>query len=308
MAASWQSLHGLVKVRAQAMLAAGATSHRLRDTSPVYSTFTPSHRGGSGSPLVCLHGFTGTWRTWELVLPMLERRHDVLAPTLPGHAGGPPLEGDLSVLVPDAIERAMDDAGFETAHIVGNSLGGYVALHLAARGRARSVVALAPAGGWARGDESYKDTARWFAAMQDQLKAAAPHVDAIVASAAGRRQATQLVATNFEHIPAELVAHHICGVASCTGALPMIEYAISEGYGLDAERITCPVRVVWGTDDRLLPWPATAARYRRDWLPHADWVELEGIGHCPQLDVPLETAQLILGFTAVDQPRGAAPP
>ena len=35
-----------------------------------------------------------------------------------------------------------------------------------------------------------------------------------------------------------------------------------------------------------------------EWLPHADWVELEGIGHCPQLDVPLETAQLILGFTA----------
>ena len=35
-----------------------------------------------------------------------------------------------------------------------------------------------------------------------------------------------------------------------------------------------------------------------DWLPHADWVELDGIGHCPQLDVPLETAQLILGFTA----------
>ncbi|MGH2781381.1 MAG: alpha/beta fold hydrolase [Thermoleophilaceae bacterium] len=41
-----------------------------------------------------------------------------------------------------------------------------------------------------------------------------------------------------------------------------------------------------------------AARYRSDWLPHADWIELDGIGHCPQLDTPLETAQLILGFTA----------
>jgi len=38
--------------------------------------------------------------------------------------------------------------------------------------------------------------------------------------------------------------------------------------------------------------------FRHDWLPHADWIELEGIGHCPQLDVPLETAQLILGFTS----------
>ena len=57
----------------------------------------------------------------------------------------------------------MDDAGFATAHLVGNSLGGYVALQLAARGRARSVVALAPAGGWAPGDESFRDALDHFA-------------------------------------------------------------------------------------------------------------------------------------------------
>jgi pimeloyl-ACP methyl ester carboxylesterase len=79
----------------------------------------------------------------------------------------------------------------------------------------------------------------------------------------------------------------------------MIEHALREGYGeLDAERIECPVRIVWGTGDRLLPWPSAAARFRQQWLPHADWVELDGVGHCPQLDVPLEAAQLIVGFTA----------
>jgi pimeloyl-ACP methyl ester carboxylesterase len=262
--------------------------------------FTPSYRGGAGPPLVCLHGFTGTWRAWELVLPMLERHHDVFAPTLPGHAGGPPLEGAVSMgVVVDAVGRAMDDAGFATAHLVGNSLGGLLALHLAARGRAQSVVALAPAGGWARGDASYKQTARLFATFQEQMKAAAPHADALMATVEGRRQATRLLATNFEHIPAELLAQQVVGGASCKGALPMIEHAIREGYDdLDAERIACPVRIVWGTDDRLLPWPSSAVRFRRDWLPHADWVELDGIGHCPQLDVPLETAQLILGFTA----------
>ena len=55
---------------------------------------------------------------------------------------------------------------------------------------------------------------------------------------------------------------------------------------------------MWGTEDRLLEWPASAARYRHDCLPHADWVVLDGIGHCPQLDIPLETAELILGFTS----------
>lgn len=261
--------------------------------------FTPWHRGGAGSPLVCLHGFTDTWRTWELVLPALERRHDVLAPTLLGHAGGPPLTGEFDAAhVIDAVERAMDHAGFGTAHLVGNSLGGYVALQLAARGRARSVVAFAPAGGWARGDDSFKDTARQLAQMYEQAKAAAPHADALVSTADGRRRATQFTTTNFEHIPAELLAHQIAGVASCRGAPAMLDYAIREGYDLDAEQIACRLRIVWGTADRLLPWPSSAERFRSEWLPHADWVELEGVGHCPQLDVPLEAAQLILGFTA----------
>jgi pimeloyl-ACP methyl ester carboxylesterase len=47
---------------------------------------------------------------------------------------------------------------------------------------------------------------------------------------------------------------------------------------------------VWGTGDRLLPWPSAAVRYRTQWLPHADWVILDDVGHCPQLDVPAQTA------------------
>jgi pimeloyl-ACP methyl ester carboxylesterase len=248
---------------------------------------------------VCLHGFMETWRSWELVLPALERHHDVLALTLAGHAGGPPIEGEITdAMLPDAVERAMDEAGIGIAHLVGNSLGGYVALQLAARGRARTVVALSPAGGWAQGDESYKDLLEFQATLVELVKTAAPHAEAVLASSEGRRRATEYTATNFEHIPAELLAHQMRAIASCPSALSLIDHALEEGWSLDAERIACPVRIVWGTDDRLLPWPSAAARFRRDWLPHADWVELEGVGHCPQLDVPLETAQLILGFTS----------
>ena len=264
----------------------------------MYATFTPSHRGGSGPPLLLLHGFLDTWRVWDLVLPALERRHDVLAVTLPGHAGGPPFEGAVdAAAVVDAVERAMDAAGWATAHIAGNSLGGHVALQLAARGRAESVVALAPAGGWAAGDESWRETLAFQARLQEQAKATAPHAAAILATAEGRRRATESIVESFEHIPAELIAHQMLGVASCRAAPVMIEQALRAGWSLDAGGITAPVRVVWGTADRLLPWPSAAARFRTEWLPHADWVELEGVGHCPQLDVPLETTQLILGFT-----------
>lgn len=61
---------------------------------------------------MCLHGFAQTWRTWELILPALA----------------------------DEVGRAMDRAGLPLAHLAGTSLGGWVALQLAARadGRGRS--------------------------------------------------------------------------------------------------------------------------------------------------------------------------
>ncbi|HXB65871.1 MAG TPA: alpha/beta fold hydrolase [Solirubrobacteraceae bacterium] len=262
-------------------------------------TFTPSHRGGEGPPLVCLHGVTDTWRTWELVLPALEREREVLAPTLAGHAGGPTIVGEPdSDTVVDAVESAMEEAGFQTADIVGNSLGGWVALQLAARGRARSVVVMAPAGGWPAEDATFGGTLEFFKTMQPLLKQAAPFADQILATPEGRRQATQYTVTNFDHIPAELLGHQLVGAASCDGLDRLIALSERNGWQLDAERIECPVRVVWGTADRVLEWPSAATRFRDEWLPHADWVQLEGIGHCPQLDVPAEAAQLILGFSA----------
>jgi len=250
---------------------------------------------------VCLHGFLDTWRVWELVLPALERRHDVLAVTLAGHAGGPAITGEISEAgLVDEVERAMDAAGFAVANIAGNSLGGYLALQLAARGRARTVVAFAPAGGWARGDDSVKDLLRFQRELQTEQQRVAPHAAAILSTAEGRRRATRLIAENFEHIPVELLAHQLLGGAKCAAAAAMIDHGLraEDGWSLQAEKITCPVRIVWGTADRLLPWPSAAARYRREWLPQADWIELDGVGHCPQLDVPIVAAELILGFTS----------
>ena len=241
-------------------------------------------------PLVLLHGFLSSGRSWELVRPALERHHRVLAPTLPGHYGGAPL-GDDDLL--DAVEQLLDDAAVGTAHLAGNSLGGWLALKLAERGRARGVVAFAPAGGWPPGDESVRELLELQRRLHRQTKAAAPHADALVATPEGRRRATELLTTRFEQIPAELLAHELVAAASAPAADALIESAMSADWTLDPERIGCPVRIVWGTADRLLPWPRAAARFRTEWLPHADWVILDDVGHAPQLDVPLEAAELI---------------
>jgi pimeloyl-ACP methyl ester carboxylesterase len=248
--------------------------------------------------MVLLHGITDTWRTWELVLDALEARHDVLAPTLAGHAGGPPLPSPVhDGALADAVEAAMDEAGWETAHLVGNSLGGYVALQLCARGRARSCVALAPGGGWVQGDGDVRTTLNTIESAAGLAQAAAPFADTIFERDALRRRATELITVNYEHIPASLLAHQLRGAAACDGLAPLLEQAFREGWHIEPERIACPVRVVWGTEDRLLRWPGAAARYR-ELLPQADWVLLDDVGHCPQLDVPAECAELILGFSA----------
>jgi pimeloyl-ACP methyl ester carboxylesterase len=262
--------------------------------------YSPLHRGGAGTPLVLLHGFTDTWRCWELVLPALEAEHEVLAPTLAGHAGGLPLgeDEDPEEAIVAAVERSMDEAGFETAHLAGNSLGGWVALQLAARGRARTVTALAPAGGWALGDPAYGETIEYFRNTQVLLEQALPYAEQIVATPEGREQATQMYVSTAAEMSPGLILHQMRGAAQAQApaATRLIEHAEANGWELEAERVDCPVRLVWGSGDRILVPPGAAARFRCEWLPQAEWIELEGAGHCPQLDRPLETAQLILDF------------
>jgi hypothetical protein len=116
----------------------------------------PRRREASDAPY---SRFSGSPATWTPLLPALEQHHDVLAPTLLGHCGGPgSLVGSPATpaAMVDALERDMNSAGFEQAHLVGNSLGGWLAPQLAARGRALSTTALASAGGWNHGGPEHR--------------------------------------------------------------------------------------------------------------------------------------------------------
>ena len=102
------------------------------------------------SPLVLLHGATFSGRIWQDIVPLLSEHHDVHAPTLLGHRGGPAIQrraARVSDMV-DAAERYLDEHGLARPHLAGNSLGGWVAIELARRGRAASVCAFSPAGFW----------------------------------------------------------------------------------------------------------------------------------------------------------------
>jgi pimeloyl-ACP methyl ester carboxylesterase len=246
--------------------------------------------------MVLLHGITDTPRTWDLVRDALAAEHDLFVPALLGHHGGPEWSGEASFAgVVDQVERDMDGAGLEMAHLVGNSLGGGIALALAARGRAETVVALAPAGGWLPDDQQQDHVLSFFRMTQNLLADAAPRADKIASTPEGRARALAFMVEHPEHVPADHVADQIRGAADCPIVLPLIEHSVAEGFD-DPGPIDAPVRIVWGTEDKVLPYPSAAQRFH-ELVPDADWVVLDGIGHLPQLDDPARTAELILEFS-----------
>ena len=60
------------------------------------TAFAPSYHGGEGTPLVLIHGFTGTWYSWEPILQRLETQHEVLPPPFRATPADPPLKVSLA--------------------------------------------------------------------------------------------------------------------------------------------------------------------------------------------------------------------
>jgi pimeloyl-ACP methyl ester carboxylesterase len=264
------------------------------------------HRGGSGEPLVLIHGIGHTWRGWRPMLAPLERGFDVLAVDLPGFGHSPPLPPDVDSTpeaLADAVERAMDDAGFGRAHIAGNSLGGCIALEVARRGRALTVVALSPAGlqhqrerGWGK---NVLLTMRWLARN-------APAPRPLLRTRVGRTlYAGPAIARPWRLDPDDL-AEVLRLFAGAPGFLATLPHTFSgQSKGLDA--IDAPVLILWGTRDLIL-LPRQARRFER-LVPGSELRYLKGLGHTPMSDAPELLAETIAEFAATTSraPRAEAP-
>jgi pimeloyl-ACP methyl ester carboxylesterase len=261
----------------------------------------PRHRAGSGDPLVLLHGFTGTWRVWLPVVPSLATRFDVLMPTLGGHCGSDPFPDGVEPTVAalaDIAEAELDNAGIETAHVAGNSLGGWIALELAKRGRARSVVALSPAGGWWDDEErEEKRLTGFFNRTRRATSLAMPRARGLVTRPRLRKLMFRDVAERGDRIPPGDAEHMMQGVVECSIFSEFMEVVMRDGPAVDLDRISCPVRIAWCEKDRILPMDRYAERYRAA-IPGSELVVLEGCGHVPMYDDPQLVADTIADFAA----------
>jgi pimeloyl-ACP methyl ester carboxylesterase len=185
----------------------------------------------------------------------------------------------------DHLERHLDEIGVGSAHVVGNSLGGALALELAKRGRARSVVALAPAGGWVEGDGEAARLARFFARQIRVTRLIAKRIPTVMKRPTSRRLALRDVMRHGELVsPADAVDLAYTSLR-CPIAPKAIEAARADkGLSLhDLDRIACPVLLASPEFDRILPADRHAPRYRRE-IPGVESLALRGCGHLPMWD------------------------
>jgi pimeloyl-ACP methyl ester carboxylesterase len=256
---------------------------------------------GDGFPVVLFHGYADSADTWRQALDLLARRgRRAIAFDLPGFGTADRLTPDpiLPQLDAFAAAAARYAAGREDLHVlvVGNSLGGCVAMRLAERHGARlaGVVGVAPAG--------LEMTRLLHIVQRDpllrSLLALPTPVPAFVLRSAVARLYRQLAFATPESIDPRVVSaftyHHRerSRVAHYLDTAHRLLPELRRPFQL--ERIDVPVLLVWGDKDRLVF--ARGAKRVLETVPDARLELLKGIGHCPQVEAPERFTALLLGF------------
>ncbi len=244
--------------------------------------------GGTGAPLLLIHGTGLTWRSWLPVLPDLERERRVFVVDLPGFGDSAPIRTPSIAGMADALEAHLDFLGVGNLAVAGNSLGGWLALELAARGRAESVVAISPAGAWTARER------QWTRAIVGRLGRMHRPPDRAFARPRLRRALMLPGMVHGERIsPAEAVRY-----ARAYGGTPGFESTVRDTFNevfTDYDRVACPVLVLFGARDYVVIRRAGPRLARL--IPGARFELLPGCGHVPMVDDPDGIARRILATT-----------
>lgn len=235
-------------------------------------------RKGSGQPLLFLHGAAGAG-TWLPFMEELSAKYDVIVPEHPGFGGSDTPEwldniGDLAYFYLDVI----DHFGLKDVHLVGTSLGGWIAAELATRdcSKIRTLTLVAPAGvhvkGVARGDIfmwSPEETQKKLFHNQE-IAAAIPQP------------------ANDEEL--QLVLKNRLMVAKL-GWSPRLHNPDLRKW---LHRVSVPTLIIWGDDDQVLPL-AYGPAYR-DLIPNSELEIIAQCGHLPHVEKAGEFTAKITDF------------
>jgi pimeloyl-ACP methyl ester carboxylesterase len=249
-------------------------------------------RSGSGPALVLLHGLGHRRQGWSAVVDLLTPHREVFTVDLPGHGESPPLRLDgrspAQAMADDAL-AFLDEQRLDRPHVAGNSLGGMLALTLAAHCRAASVTALSPAG-FAAHDYQVRYAKAIFTGARLGGRAIRPLAPMLSRSVLGRAALYGPMVSRPGRVSAEQARGDVAGFVAAGDAMCAVFRApeqFTAGIGVGV-----PITIAWGTRDRILP--QSNARVARGRLPQTRFVPLPGCGHVPMTDDPELVAKVLL--------------
>ena len=250
--------------------------------------------GGSGNPLLYLHGFADVHSVKESWLPFheqLARRARVIAPAHPGCAQtdeNKDIDGVEDVVfhyleVLDALKLTQFD-------LVGSCVGGWIAAELAVRHpeKIRKLVLIGATGLFVQGAligdvfmMAQPEYGSSYASLREMLFASADQSDALLLFPDGKGE-----------IEDEVRRYQMLRLSSRIGFKPPYFYNHSLRNRL--HRIASPSLIVWGEKDSMVP-RAHGDAYAAG-IPGAKFTIVQGAGHSAQVEKPEETAQLVIEF------------
>lgn len=258
------------------------------------------HEAGDGEPLLLLHGSgpgVTAWSNFRDNLPVFAERFRTIAPDLPGFGGTglPELDAPYPAVAARWILRLLDELAIESAVFVGNSMGGAVAAELAVRapGRVRRM-ALMGSGGLSTGlfqaepSEGFK---RLFEFLEDPTR---------------DRMREWLRTMVFDHgrVTDELIDERL---RNATAGDAIQRMKIIFGSMFDPRRqaehpplwtraatVRTPTLLVWGRDDRMLPYDQ--AHFATRWLPDVELHTFARCGHWVQVERKTDFERVVTEF------------
>src|SRR3954447_9728522 len=208
---------------------------------------------GTGEPVLFLHGIGHDRSAWDPLIDRVSSSRRMIVPDLPGH-GSSPLPSPAQALgverLADIMHGLLVELGIDGAAVVGNSLGGAIALELARRGSTGACLAISPIGFWSSWDVRYAGAVlRGSKVLARTVKPALPR---LLARPALRRTFLFPFFARPQDMTPEQALSAATAFASAPGLEAILPYSTRYVFRPE-ERLNDPrVTIAWGDKDRLL--------------------------------------------------------
>ena len=247
-------------------------------------------RRGAGDPLVLVHGLGSSRRAWDPLLPTLAEHFDVLTVDLPGFGESKPLRVEpLPSTLAASIADLLDELGLTAPHVVGNSLGGWVALELARIRPVTSLTLLSPAGVWSARTPTYTRASlrasRWLARYAGGL------LSWLVKYKLGRTLVLGQTHGRPGRLTPDQARRAVRALGRCPGFAATFRATVNRHYQAGPADAGVPVTVAFGSRDHVL---LSQQSRHIEQLPEGTRVaSLPGCGHVPMFDDPEAVVALV---------------